>query len=60
MSTPTSSIDADRKRLDIARRLYEVLVAQDPDWQITLCDGSGRVLARSDRRRDEDADEKVS
>jgi len=60
MSTPTSGIDADRKRLDIARRLYEVLVAQDPDRQITLCDGSGRVLARSDRRRDEDADEKVS
>ena len=53
MSTPTSGIDADRKRLDIARRLYEVLVAQDPDRQITLCDGSGRVLARSDRRPDE-------
>ena len=60
--TPSSS-RADRKhaeRLDIARTLYQALAAQDPDRLITLCDGSGRVLARSERRRDEDADEKVS
>ena len=49
MSTPTSGIDADISDVDIARRLYKVLVAQNPDRQITLCDGSGRVLARSDR-----------
>ena len=55
MSTPTSGIDADDKRLDVARTLYKALVAQDPDRQITLCDGGGRVLARSDRRPDEDA-----
>ena len=58
-----SSARAERKRserLDIARTLYQALVAQDPDRVIILCDGSGRVLARSERRRDEDADEKVS
>ena len=58
MSTPTSGIDD--KRLDIARRLYKVLVAQNPDRLITLCDGSGRVLARSERPPDEDAAEKAS
>ena len=48
MRTDTPEIKADQKRLVIARRLYEALVAQDPDRQITLCDGSGRVLARND------------
>jgi hypothetical protein len=50
MGTHTSSIDADRKRLDIARKLFKALVAQYPDRLIMLCDGSGRVLARSERR----------
>lgn len=49
MKTDTPEIKADQKRLVIARRLYEALIAQDPDRQITLCDGSGRVLARNDR-----------
>src|SRR5215472_6205891 len=38
---------ADRKRaqrLEIARRLYQALVAQDPDRVIILCDCGGRVL----------------
>ena len=35
-------------RLEVARRLYQVLVAQDPDRLITLRDGSGRVVARHD------------
>ena len=60
MSTQTSDIDDDRKRLDIARRVYKALVAQDPDRLITLCDGSGLVLARNERRRNEDAAEKAS
>jgi hypothetical protein len=60
MSTHRSDIDADHKRLDIARRLYEALVAQYPDRLITLCDGGGRVLARSEPRRKEDAAERVS
>jgi hypothetical protein len=37
-------------RLDIARRLYHALVAQDPDRVITLRDGGGRVVARYDPR----------
>ena len=50
---------ADRKRaqrLEIARRLYQALVAQDPDRVITLCDCGGRVLARHDLRREQAAD----
>jgi hypothetical protein len=50
MSTHTFDIDADDKRLDIARELFKALVAQYPDWVITLCDGSGRMLAHSERR----------
>ena len=49
MSTQTSRIDTDDKRLDIARRVYKALVAQDPDRLIMLCDASGRVLARNER-----------
>jgi hypothetical protein len=50
MSIHTFGIDTDRERLDIARKLYNALVAQNPDRVITLCDGSGRVLARSEWR----------
>jgi hypothetical protein len=60
MSTDTSAVDDDQKRLDIARRLYQALVAQNPDRLITLCDASGRVLAQSERRPKEDAAEKAS
>jgi hypothetical protein len=59
MSTPTPGGDTDRKRLDIARRLYQALVAQDPDRLIILCDASGRVLARNERPKG-DAVEKAS
>ena len=41
--------DAERRRaerLDIAHRLYQALIAQDPDRAITLCDGEGRAVAR--------------
>jgi hypothetical protein len=36
------------RRLEIACRLYEALVAQDPNRRITLSDGAGRVLAHHD------------
>jgi hypothetical protein len=38
------------RRLDIARRLHQALVAQNPDRAITLCDGDGRVLVFHDPR----------
>jgi len=60
MSTQTSGIDVDRKRLDIARRVYKALVAQDPDRLIMLCDAGGCVLASNERRPKEDAVEKAS
>ena len=50
------SIDPERRRaerLEIARKLYEALVALDPDRVITLCDGDGRVVARHDPRPEE-------
>ena len=47
-------------RLNIARRLYQALVAQDSDWLITLRDGDGRVVARHDLRPEEDASEIAS
>ena len=31
-------------RLEVARRLYQALTAQDPDRLITLRDGGGRVV----------------
>jgi hypothetical protein len=60
VSTHTLGSDDDQKRLDIARRLYQALVAQNPDRLITLCDASGRVLAQSERRPKEDAAQKAS
>ena len=43
--TPHSAAE---RRLAIARRLYQALVAQNPDRAITLCDGGGGVVARHD------------
>ena len=43
--TPRSAAE---RRLAIARRLYQALVAQDPERTITLCDGGGGVVARHD------------
>ena len=57
MSAHTS--EANDKRLKIARTVYQALLAQNPDRQITLCDGSGRMLARSERPSGEDAAEKA-
>jgi hypothetical protein len=47
--TPNSS--AERKltvRLKIAARLYQALVAKNPDRVITLRDGTGRLVARNE------------
>ena len=46
-------IDAERQReerLDIAHRLYQALIAQDPNRAIALCDGEGRLVARHSPR----------
>ena len=48
--TPNSAAERKRvARLEVACRLYQALVAQDPDRLITLRDG-GRVVARHDPR----------
>jgi hypothetical protein len=51
----THSSDAKDRRLKIARTVYDALVAQNLDRQITLCDGAGRVIASNERGAAEDA-----
>ena len=43
-----SKASTSAERLEIARRLYNALVAQDPDRVIILKDGGGRMVARHD------------
>ena len=53
--TPNSGEERKRvPRLEVARRLYRALVAQNPDQLITLRDGGGRVVARHDPRPEQD------
>ena len=40
----------DQTKRDIAHRLYQALIAHDPNRVITLCDGEGRVVAHHDAR----------
>jgi hypothetical protein len=50
-SRTPSAVRADRKcaeRLEVARRLYQALVAQDPNRVIILRDGDGKVIAHHD------------
>ena len=48
--TPGSALERKRAaRLDIARRLDQALVTQDPDRVITRCDSGGRMVARERR-----------
>jgi hypothetical protein len=56
--TPKSG--EERKRGEVARRLYRALVAQDPDRLITLRDGGGRVVARHDPRPEQGDPEAAS
>ena len=60
MSVSQTPSSASERRLAIARRLYQALVAQDPDRLIVLCDAGGCVLAHNERRPKEDAVEKAS
>jgi hypothetical protein len=47
--TPNSSAERQLTvRLKIAARLYNALVAKNPDRMITLCDSDGRVVARNE------------
>ena len=45
-----SKATASGQRQEIARRLYNALVAQDSNRVIILCDSNGRVVARHDLR----------
>lgn len=54
-----SQLAAERKRRrhKVARRLYEQLVAQDPNRVITLCDDKGNVVDHHNPFRKHDAPE---
>jgi hypothetical protein len=57
--TPNSAEERKRaERLEIARRLYQALVAQDPNRVIILC--TGKVLARHDLRHEQSDPEVAS
>jgi hypothetical protein len=67
--TPSSTATSDQhlsaaerkhRRHKVAHRLYEALVAQDPNRAITLCDEAGNVLARHDPLPEHDAPEIAS
>jgi hypothetical protein len=61
LQPPTSAEERKRvAQLEVARRLYQALVAQDPDRLITLRDGGGRVLARHDLRPEQGEPEAAS
>ena len=55
-SDPSNTEERRRlSRLEIARLLYEALVAQDPNRAISLCDEAGKVVARHDPLPEHDA-----
>jgi hypothetical protein len=49
-STNSAAERKRKERLDIARRLYQAMIAHDSDRLIVLRDGSGRVIASPDPR----------
>jgi hypothetical protein len=58
---PNSSAEQKRaRRHKIARRLYEALMAQNPNRLIVLHDGVGKVVARHDPLPEHDAPEIAS
>jgi len=62
-TSDTSNSAAERKRArrhKVARRLYEQLVAQNPNRLITLRDGAGKVAAKHDPRPEQGDTEIVS
>jgi hypothetical protein len=61
LQLPNSAKERKRiARLEVARRLYQALVVQDPDRLITLREGGGRVLARHDLRPEQGDPEAAS
>jgi hypothetical protein len=59
--TPTPTAEQKHaRRHKVARRLYEALVAQDPNRLIVLHDGAGKVVARHDPLPEHDAPEIAS
>ena len=59
--TPKSAAERRRRRgHKVARRLYEQLVAQNPNRLITLRDGAGKVVAKHDLRPEQGDTEIVS
>jgi hypothetical protein len=59
--TPNSAEERKRMaRLDVARRVYQALVAQDPNRVIILCTSTGKVLARHDLRHEQSDPELAS
>jgi hypothetical protein len=49
--TPKSAAE---QKLDVARKVYRALAAQDADRAITLCDIRGKLIARHDLRPEKD------
>ena len=63
MTMPDTPSAAERRRArrhKIAGRLYEELVAQNPNRVITLCDDQGNVMAHHDPLPEHDAPEIAS
>jgi hypothetical protein len=56
MTNKTPSSAAER-RLAIARTIFQALATQEPHRAITLCDGSGEVVAQHDPRPEQNASE---
>jgi hypothetical protein len=57
MTISQTPISVSERRLDIARRLYQALVGEDPGRAITLCDSSGRVVTHHDPRLEQSTSE---
>jgi hypothetical protein len=60
MTISPTPISVSERRLDIARRLYQALVDQDPDRAITLCDSKGRVVTHHYPRPERSSSESAS
>jgi len=52
-----SAEERKRRRHKVARRLYEALLAQDPNRAITLCDAEGKVVANHEPLPEHEAPE---
>ena len=58
--TPNAVERKHGRRHKVAHRLYEALVAQDPNRAITLCDAAGKVVAHHAPLPENDAREIAS